>query len=57
MGKLKGYKTYIICGLALLAAGFGYLDGDMTAKEAIEAAFTAITGMTLRSGITTEGNK
>lgn len=57
MGSLKGYKTYIVCGLALLAALAGYFDGDMSSKEALEAGFTALAGITLRSGMTTEAGK
>lgn len=48
---LKGYKTYIVGGLALLGAIGGYLVGDLTIAESGQAALTAILGMTIRNGI------
>lgn len=50
---LSGYKTYIVGVLALLGAGGGFLDGDLTAAAAIQLAITAIMGMTIRAGVAT----
>lgn len=48
---LKGYKTYITAGLAVLTALAGYAVGDMTATEALQLAFTGALGAFLRSGM------
>lgn len=50
-GMFSGYKTYIVCGLAIITAGAGYLDGDLTAQAAIAAVFAAVSGMTVRAAI------
>jgi hypothetical protein len=51
---LKGKKTYVVAALAVLSAIGAYLTGDATLAQAIQLAVTALLGMTLRSGITTE---
>jgi len=48
---LKGYKTYITAGLAVLGALAGWLTGDLELGQAIQLAVTAILGATLRNGI------
>lgn len=48
---LKGYRTYIIGGLAIIGAVAGYLVGDTTLPEAIQLAVTAALGMTVRAGV------
>lgn len=48
---LKGYKTYIVGGLALLGALAGYLVGDDTLAQAMQLGVTALLGMTVRSAI------
>ena len=48
---LQGYKTYIVCGAAILTALGAFLSGDLTGVQAIEAVWAAIGGMTLRHGI------
>jgi hypothetical protein len=48
---LKGYKTYIAAGLAVLTAAAGYLAGDMSLSDAVQLAFTGAIGAFLRSGI------
>ena len=51
---LAGYKTYIIGGLAIIGAVAGYLVGDLSMADAIQAAVTAAMGMTIRHGIATK---
>jgi len=51
---LKGYKTYVVAGLAVLTAAVQYLTGDITASAALQLGITAILGATLRSGIANE---
>ena len=53
----KGYKTYILGGLAILGSAAGYLVGDMSLPDAIQAGITAAMGMTIRHGITTTAAK
>jgi phage-related holin len=54
---LKGYKTYIVAGLAVIGAVAGYLTGDVTLSNAIQLVVTAVIGATIRNGITTEAQK
>jgi hypothetical protein len=48
---LKGYKTYIIGGMAILGALAAFLVGDMPPAEAIQIAVTAALSMTVRNAI------
>lgn len=48
---LKGYKTYITAGLAILAAVAGYLVGDATPAQAATLVFNALLAATVRHGI------
>ena len=48
---LKGYKTYIAGGVAVLTAVAAYVTGEATAIEAAQLAFTGVIGVLLRSGI------
>lgn len=57
MQFLSGKKTYIVAGLAILAAVLGYFDGDLDIKGAVEAVFAALGTMGLRSAITAETSK
>jgi hypothetical protein len=50
-GKFKGYKTYMVAGLAVAGAAVGYLVGDVPAMEAAKIAFEAVVAATLRSAI------
>lgn len=50
---LKGYKTYITAGLAILTATVTYITGESTAAEALQLGFTALIGAFLRHGVTT----
>lgn len=54
---LKGYKTYVVGAVAILGAIASYLVGDVEAAAAAQLILTAILGMTVRAGITTEKNK
>lgn len=51
MGKLKGYKTYLVAGLAVLGAIVSYLVGDLALADAAQLALTAILGATVRNAI------
>lgn len=51
MGSLKGKKTYIVAGLAVLGALASYLVGDLAAADAAQLALTAILGATVRNSI------
>jgi hypothetical protein len=53
-GKFKGYKTYIVAGLAIVGAVAGYLDGDLGKVAAGQAILTAVLGVTIRHGIKTD---
>lgn len=51
---LKGYRTYVMMALALIAAWASYAVGDTTLGEAVTASFAAIGGMTIRAGVSNE---
>lgn len=48
---LKGYKTYITAGLAVLTAAAGYLTGDISFADALQLGFTGAIGAFVRNGI------
>lgn len=48
---LKGKKTYLICASAILTAVIAYLSDSITIGELVTAIYAAITGMSLRGGI------
>lgn len=48
---LKGYKTYITAGVAVVTAIASYLVGDATVAEAAQLVFTAILAATVRHGV------
>lgn len=52
-GKLKGYKTFIVAGLAILAALLGFLDGDLSKQQAGQLILNAALGITLRDALNT----
>lgn len=54
---LKGYKTYITAGVAVLGAIAAYLVGDVGLADTAQIVLTAILGATIRSGVSTEANK
>lgn len=49
---LKGYKTYIVAGVACVTAIANYLVGDMGLTDTIQLCVTAVLGATLRHGMT-----
>lgn len=54
---LKGYKTYITAGLTILGAIAAYLVGDVPLVDSIQLVITAVLGVTIRSGISSEIGK
>ena len=53
----KGYKTYIMGGVTIISAAAAYLVGDISIADAAQLVITAVLGMTVRAGITTEVKK
>jgi len=51
MGKLKGHRTYILGGMAIVSAAVGYLVGDLTLTDALQTAFQGAIAVTLRNAI------
>lgn len=49
----SGKKTYFVAGLAIVTAIVNYLVGDIGLGEALQLAFTAVIGATIRHGIAT----
>jgi hypothetical protein len=47
----KGYKTYIVGGLAIVGAVANYLVGDVSLAETVQLVVTAAIGMTIRNAI------
>jgi len=54
---LKGYKTYITGVMTILGALAAYLIGEAELGTTIQLVVTAVMGMTIRSGVTTEAAK
>lgn len=50
---LQGYKTYIVGVVAILAAGTGFWNHDLTLAAAAQIILTALVGMGLRSSVAT----
>lgn len=50
----SGQKTYIVGAVALITAVAGYMTGDLTLAEALQAGFTAVMAATIRHGISTK---
>ena len=48
---LKGYKTYITAGVAVISAVAAYVTGDATAMQAAQLIFTALIGAFVRHGV------
>lgn len=51
MGKLKGYRTYILGGLAVVGGVASFLVGDATLMEAADTVFQGLVAMTIRNAI------
>jgi hypothetical protein len=41
-GFARGYRTYILMGLAVLTVAVGWADGDLTTSQAIPALLAAL---------------
>jgi hypothetical protein len=54
---LKGKKTYVLGGVAIIGSLASYMVGDISLTEAAGAIWAGITAMTLRAGIKTEVSK
>lgn len=50
-GSLSGYKTYLVAALAVAGALIGWLTGDLTNWQAVQAVGGAVFAATLRDGI------
>jgi hypothetical protein len=48
---LKGYKTYITAGVAIVVAVAEYLTGDATLADTANLTFTALLAAFVRNGI------
>lgn len=48
---LKGKRTYILAGVAIIGAIASYLVGDIALADAIQLALTAAIGATVRAAI------
>lgn len=53
-GVLEGKKTYVVGAMAILGALASYFTGEIDLANALQLALTAILGMTIRHGVTTE---
>lgn len=54
---MSGYKTYIVGIAAVLGAVSAYLNDPSTLSVDLQAILTAVLGMTIRHGVTTEAAK
>ncbi len=50
-GALKGYKTYITAGIAVITALGAYATGDATLMQTLQLLFTAVMGATVRNAV------
>jgi hypothetical protein len=53
---LQGYKTYITGAVAILGAIGAYLVGDVSLVDTAQIVVTALLGMFIRAGVTTDTN-
>lgn len=51
MGRLKGYKTYVVAGVAIIGAVSAYLVGDASLADTAKICIDALLATTLRHGI------
>jgi len=52
-GMLSGYKTYIVCAVAVIYAVAGFYTGNLDLNAAIQVVLAALGAAGLRHGITT----
>ena len=50
---MSGYKTYIVCAVAIIYALSGFATGHLDGNAAIETVLAALAAAGLRHGITT----
>lgn len=48
---LKGYKTYITAGVAVIGAVAGYAVGDLSIADAAQLVVTALMGTFIRTNL------
>lgn len=53
-GILSGKKTYVTGFVAIVTTVGAYLTGEMALADAAQLILTAILGMTIRHGVSTE---
>jgi len=51
MGKLSGYKTYVLAVVAVVAGIANYLVGDMSLTEAMNYVWAGGVAAALRAGV------
>ena len=51
MGKLNGYRTYVLAVVAVVTGVAGYLLGDMSAMEAMNYVWAGGVAAALRAGV------
>lgn len=49
---LKGYKTYITAGVAVIGAVAAYLVGDASLADTAQLVVTSLLAVFIRSGVT-----
>ena len=52
---LKGKKTYFVAVAAVATALGGFVAGEVSLTQLVEAIFAAVAVMTLRAGVTKSG--
>jgi hypothetical protein len=50
---MNGYKTYIVCAIAVIYGVSGFLTGHLTLDATIQIILAALAGAGLRHGLTT----
>lgn len=55
MGKLSGYKTYVLAVVAVVTGVAGYLVGDMSMMDALNYVWVGGVAAALRAGVAKVG--
>lgn len=50
---MAGYKTYIICAIAIIYGVTGFFTGNLDANAALQVILAALGGAAMRHGMTT----
>jgi hypothetical protein len=56
MSSLSGYKTYIVCAIAIIYAVAGFYTGNLDANAAFQVVLTALGAAGIRHGISTSAS-